>query len=148
MKHATFLLLFLVAASLVLAQEYTSSSIHAHNDYVHPIPFLTAYYQHAGSIEADIFLHNGELYVAHEEQEILPSRTLDNLYLEPLQAKIKLHDGAVYPKNKTLNFLIDLKTDGILTAACKKAEKISNANGLQVTYHYYQRKCSGSRTME
>ena len=138
MKHATFLLLFLVAASLVLAQEYTSSSIHAHNDYVHPIPFLTAYYQHAGSIEADIFLHNGELYVAHEEQEILPSRTLDNLYLEPLQAKIKLHDGAVYPKNKTLNFLIDLKTDGIptlqlLVKKLKKYPTLTACKSLTIT---------------
>src|SRR5690349_10884068 len=98
-----------------IAQEYTTSSIHAHNDYVHPIPFLTAYYSQVGSIEADVFLRNGELYVAHEEKEIIPDHTLDKLYLKPLAEKITFHNGAVYAKPKALNLLIDLKTEGIPT---------------------------------
>jgi alkaline phosphatase len=116
-----------------MAQEYTTSSIHAHNDYVHPIPFLTAYYSQVGSIEADVFLRNGELYVAHEEKEITADHTLDKLYLKPLAEKIVFHNGAVYAKSKSLNLLIDLKTEGMptLQALVKKLKKYPAITGCQ-----------------
>ena len=63
MRIFTLSCLLCMAYLICDAQEYTTSSIHAHNDYVHPIPFLTAYYSRVGSVEADVFLQKGELYV-------------------------------------------------------------------------------------
>ena len=59
------------------AQEYTSSSIFAHNDYVHSIPFLSSYYKQVGFIEADIFLQGNDLMVAHTKEEIKPEKNLE-----------------------------------------------------------------------
>ncbi|WP_431291859.1 hypothetical protein [Pedobacter sp. P26] len=49
---------------------------HSHNDYKQEIPLLAAYYAEMGSIEADVFLKEGQLYVAHEASEIKPDFTL------------------------------------------------------------------------
>ena len=97
------------------AQQQAPALIHAHNDYVHPIPFFTAYYQEAGSIEADIFLYNGQLCVAHTDKEIDLKKTLEALYLMPLQEKVRFHGGKVYAKDKPLTLMIDLKTPGATT---------------------------------
>ncbi len=71
----------------VFAQErkYTVGNGHAHNDYNHPVPFYTAYDAGFGSIEADIILQDNHLYVAHDEKDIDTGRTLQSLYLNPLQ---------------------------------------------------------------
>ncbi len=101
---------------IVNGQEYTSSSIFAHNDYVHPIPFYTAYFQQVGFIEADVFLTKNDLMVAHEQKEIEIERTLEELYLKPLKEKIKKQSGFVYADHsKALTLMIDLKTEGVTT---------------------------------
>ena len=46
---------------------YTVSNVHAHNGYVHPVPFYTAFNAGFGSIEADVFPVNGVLMVAHNK---------------------------------------------------------------------------------
>lgn len=109
--------LFLLTGSGLRAQTvYTSANVHAHNDYQQAIPFLNAYTLRAGSIEADVYLQKDELYVAHEIKEIAPARTLENLYLKPLQAQIRQNKGAAYPEqNAKLQLLIDLKTAGETT---------------------------------
>jgi len=107
---------FTVVGITTNGQEYTTSSIFAHNDYVHPIPFLTSYYQQVGFIEADIFLQQGELMVAHTRQEISKGRTLEELYLKPLVDKINTHNGFVYAtQDKPLTLMVDLKTEGTTT---------------------------------
>ncbi len=108
-------LLFLVSITAA-AQEYSTSSIFAHNDYVHPIPFLTSYNLQVGFIEADVFLVKGELMVAHTKREIESGRTLGQLYLDPLNKQIQENNGSVYAdSSKTLTLMIDLKTEGIAT---------------------------------
>ena len=112
---------FLLSVTLFTAssQEYTLSSIFAHNDYVHPIPFYTAYFQQVGFIEADVFLTKNGLMVAHEQKEIEVERTLDELYLKPLSEKIKKQQGFVYADHaKTLTLMIDLKTEGVFYVKC------------------------------
>jgi alkaline phosphatase len=101
----------------VLAQSgnYTTANAHAHNDYEHNIPFFTAYYHHFGSIEADVFARNGQLYVAHKEEEIDTARTLASLYLQPLREMIRKANGNAYGNGKALQLLIDFKTDSLLT---------------------------------
>jgi alkaline phosphatase len=93
------------------AQEYSSSNIHSHNDYVSALPFLGAYSNEAGVIEADVFLVNNELFVAHTSKEIAHYNTLKSLYLEPLSSKLKNSSGKVYPDNKPLTLMIDIKSD-------------------------------------
>lgn len=73
----------------VQAQEYTSSNIHSHNDYAGAMPFFAAYSNETGVIEADVFLVNNELFVAHTTKEITSENLLKNLYLEPLSSKLK-----------------------------------------------------------
>lgn len=117
--------LFLIIAlsvcfiSPVLAQpiKYTVANAHSHNDYVQKTPFLAAWQNSFGSIEADIILDNGELLVAHDP--IPPGqerRTLDAFYLAPLQQCIKNNNGNVYADpSRTLQLMIDIKTDAVAT---------------------------------
>jgi len=91
--------------------KYSVSNAHAHNDYVHALPFYTAYAAGFGSIEADVFLVDSQLYVAHNSKDIIRDRTLQSLYLEPLRNKIKNNHGHAYAdQHKNLFLLIDLKT--------------------------------------
>ena len=118
MRQASFILIFLLFISQIVQAQtlYTSANVHAHNDYQQPIPFLNAYSLRVGSIEADVFFKNNVLYVAHEPQEIAPDRTLEALYLKPLQTQIRKNKGTAYPEKKAvLQLLIDLKTTGVIT---------------------------------
>ncbi|MCZ4244112.1 alkaline phosphatase [Pedobacter punctiformis] len=92
--------------------ELTANRGHSHNDYKQNIPLLTAYYAEMGSIEADVFLRKGELYVAHDSTEIKPGLTLKKLYLEPLAAFYKSNGNHPYKKTAlTLQLVIDVKQD-------------------------------------
>ncbi|WP_435354342.1 phosphatidylinositol-specific phospholipase C/glycerophosphodiester phosphodiesterase family protein [Emticicia sp. SJ17W-69] len=86
--------------------------IHSHNDYEQKQPFFAAYNLGFDSIEADLYLKDGELYVAHDWKNVTPERTLKSLYIEPLLAKIKENNGFPYPNKKPLQLLLDLKKDG------------------------------------
>ncbi len=85
---------------------------HAHNDYVQKRPLLGALEQGFGSIEADVFLVNGELLVGHDRPQLTPERTLKKMYLEPLAAQVKANGGTVYGKPSELILLVDIKADG------------------------------------
>jgi alkaline phosphatase len=84
-------------------------TIFAHNDYLKADPFHAAFNLKAAYIEADIFLQDGELRVAHTRSEIDPSKTLRKMYLDPLS--IKATEGKIYG----LTLMIDLKTEGAPT---------------------------------
>ncbi|MFD7567177.1 phosphatidylinositol-specific phospholipase C/glycerophosphodiester phosphodiesterase family protein [Streptomyces tendae] len=89
---------------------------HAHNDYEHPRPLLDALDHRFGSVEADIYLVGGQLLVAHDPEDLDPSRTLESLYLDPLAARVRAEHGRVYRRDRrALQFLIDIKTEGEAT---------------------------------
>ncbi len=88
---------------------------HAHNDYYHDRPLLDALEHRFRSVEADIFLVDGQLLVGHARFELRPNRTLQSLYLEPLRDWIAENEQAVYPGGPPLILLIDIKTDGTAT---------------------------------
>jgi Glycerophosphoryl diester phosphodiesterase family len=88
---------------------------HAHNDYEHERPLYDALGHGFTSVEADIWLVFGELFVAHDAHELQMGRTLESLYLEPLRERITENGGSVYPEGGTLTLLIDIKTDGEAT---------------------------------
>ncbi|TDE15662.1 alkaline phosphatase [Dyadobacter psychrotolerans] len=99
-------------------QTYTTAQAHSHNDYEQKFPFWSAYNQQFGSVEADIFLRNDSLFVAHNAKDIRPGRTLKSLYLSPLLSQINKNKGVVYSKTTdSLQLLIDLKTSGKETIA-------------------------------
>lgn len=101
---------FLVASAQ--EQKGVRSLIHSHNDYEKPEPFYNAYKHRAASIEADIFAKEGRLLVAHALEEIDLQRTLDKLYLDPLQEMIGKNGGHPYEDARPLVLLIDLKSKG------------------------------------
>jgi alkaline phosphatase len=90
----------------------TANNGHSHNDYKQRVPLLTAYNAGMGSIEADVFLRKGKLYVAHDSTEIRKGKTLKRLYLEPLQKFYRLNNDHPY-QNETLKLqlVIDIKQD-------------------------------------
>ncbi|WP_416980934.1 phosphatidylinositol-specific phospholipase C/glycerophosphodiester phosphodiesterase family protein [Streptomyces sp. T028] len=89
---------------------------HAHNDYEHPRPLFDALDHRFGSVEADIFLVDGELLIAHSADQLDPTRTLEGLYLGPLAARVKANHGSVYRGyRQPLQLLIDIKTEGSST---------------------------------
>ena len=93
------------------------SQAHAHNDYLHERPLLDALDHGFTSVEADIFLVDGKLLVAHTRRELEPDRTLQKLYLDPLRQRVRKHDGSVYGDGKPFHLLIDFKSDGEATYA-------------------------------
>jgi hypothetical protein len=83
---------------------------HAHNDYEHKRPLLDALDQGFTSVEADVFLVEDRLCVAHEPNDIRRDKTLQSLYLQPLRERVKRNGGRVYRDGPQCILLIDLKT--------------------------------------
>src|SRR5437870_3442113 len=69
---------------------------HAHNDYEHPRPLLDALDHGFCGVEADIWLVEGKLLVAHDRDKTRPEGTLETLYLEPLRQRVQQNGGRVY----------------------------------------------------
>ena len=90
---------------------------HAHNDYYHKRPLLDALSHGFCSVEADVFLKNGNLLVGHFSFELKESRTLESLYLAPLAKRVKANGGSVHKTKAPFHLMIDFKTDGPKTYA-------------------------------
>jgi glycerophosphoryl diester phosphodiesterase family protein len=91
---------------------------HAHNDYEHGRPLFDALSHGFTSVEADIWLVDGELLVAHDEIDLDPSRTLQSCYLDPLLARVRANGGSVYRGSGSrlpFQLLIDIKNTGEAT---------------------------------
>jgi glycerophosphoryl diester phosphodiesterase len=88
---------------------------HAHNDYEHPRPLSDSLSLGYASIEADVWLVDGELCVAHDRAKVDPSRRLDNLYLDPLLQRFMQNEGKLYATGETLILLVDIKSEAEAT---------------------------------
>jgi glycerophosphoryl diester phosphodiesterase len=89
---------------------------HAHNDYEHNRPLFDALDHGFKSVEADIWLVDGELIIAHDPEDVPQAvqegRTLESLYLEPLRQTIEQNGGSVYPGDPDyFTLLIDIKSE-------------------------------------
>jgi len=84
---------------------------HAHNDYMHERPLYDALAAGFCSIEADVFLVDGDLFVAHDADKIKSDRTLRALYLDPLRQRVKQNGGRVYVNGPEVILLIDIKSE-------------------------------------
>ncbi|WP_101789877.1 phosphatidylinositol-specific phospholipase C/glycerophosphodiester phosphodiesterase family protein [Nonomuraea indica] len=89
---------------------------HAHNDYEHERPLLDALDHGFTSVEADIYLVDGELRVGHDPEDLRPGRTLQSLYLDPLARRVRAGHGRVFPGSRQgLQLLVDIKNNGAAT---------------------------------
>jgi hypothetical protein len=114
--HGIAVLVAAVALARVgRAQESASATpllrAHAHNDYWHERPLLDALDHGFCSVEADVFLVDGQLLVGHARNELDPQKTLAALYLEPLRKRVKANGGHVFPGVDRFFLLVDVKSD-------------------------------------
>jgi len=106
------------------------------------------------SVEADIYLVDGQLLVAHERKDVKPDRTLQSLYLDPLRAMVKENRGHVYAKPSEFTLLVDIKTDGeqtyqVLKGVLKQyADIFTEFNGAKVKRKAITAIISGERPMK
>ncbi|TDQ07111.1 alkaline phosphatase [Pedobacter metabolipauper] len=106
---STLLMLNLSANAQV---KRTENSGHSHNDYNQNFPFFMAYYAGMGSVEADVFIKNGKLLVAHNEEDTDPDKTLESLYLLPIAKLFKQNQGHIYTDtSKKMQLVIDIKAN-------------------------------------
>jgi alkaline phosphatase len=113
MKTVKLLLLLVCVLGPIAAyaQQKTTFALHSHNDYLQPVPFWDAFSAGCASIEVDVILQEGELMVAHEKRSIQKQRTLENLYLKPIQQAVAL--GLI--QGFSFHLLVDLKTEAYPT---------------------------------
>ena len=105
-----------LAGPLAIAQPGIPLPAHSHNDYERPRPLFSALQLRFASVEADIYLVRDELLVGHDAQDLMPGRTLRNLYLEPLRLIVMRGVGQVYPETTTpLLLVVDIKTEAEAT---------------------------------
>lgn len=81
---------------------------YAHNDYLNRRPLLDAIALGYRGAEVDVLRDGGLLLVAHDRRELRRSRTLAQLYLEPLRAR-KRACGHVLPDSTPFYLNIELK---------------------------------------
>ena len=114
MKNIFVLVGFFFILAADAQKKYTSANAHSHNDYEQASPFTLAYENRFGSIEADIWLKDGNIFVAHDAKDIQPARTLAALYLDPID-NILHKQKTIYPDQQKMFLLIDIKTEAIST---------------------------------
>jgi hypothetical protein len=86
---------------------------HAHNDYLHEKPLFDALVNGFTSIEADIFLHKKQLIVSHTAKQLDTKKTLEELYLRPIDSLIQLNRANGYTSDSTsVILMIDIKSSG------------------------------------
>jgi len=137
-RTIAFCLLFVVG-TVAWAQEKQQSitplvRAHSHNDYQHGRPCLDALDCGFCSIEADIYLVDGQLLVGHDRRDLKPERTLQSLYLEPLKKQVEVNGGRVYRDGPTVTLLIDIKTEAEPTYAALRAV-LKKYAGILTVFH-------------
>ena len=102
-----FMLLF--TNLLGKAQNIILPNAYAHNDYWHKRPLLDALEDGFTYVEADVYLRNNRLIVTHILPCLKKKKTLEELYLKPLQAYVKAQKAnniQGYP----ITLMIDIKS--------------------------------------
>ena len=96
-------------------------SAHAHNDFEHPRPLRDALAHGFTSVEADVWLVNGKVLVGHDRDDLTRGRTLERLYLAPLEV-LRRARGSVYPDwGGQFQLLVDVKSRARATYAALEA---------------------------
>ena len=100
---------------------------HSHNDYWRPRPLLDALAVGCSSVEADVWLFDGQLYIGHGLVSVDRNKSLRTMYLEPLLRMLESRatpETAYSPTlgkpeifdqqpNQTLVLLVEFKNNGL-----------------------------------
>lgn len=105
----SLILLLLAFCPRAHSQSPALPNAYAHNDYWHKRPLFDAIDNGFRNIEADIFLLNGKLIVAHLNPFWKDDRTLESLYFKPLLKLVR--DGKI-TTSRPVMLMIDIKTSG------------------------------------
>jgi len=93
------------------------------------VPFYSALSVGAVSVESDVWLYNGTLYVGHEQSALTTSRTFESLYINPMLDTLQRqnptnsqfvsgstqHGVFDTDSSQTLYLFVDVKTNGPTT---------------------------------
>ena len=136
MKRLLLSLAVLLPLSLAAQQPVI---LHSHNDYTRTAPFWEAYSQHCRSIEADVFLHEGELLVGHEVEDLKPENSFLRMYVDPIVRTFRANGGKMWAgSDDRLMLLVELKsaTEPTLSEVVKLLEQFPDvfcaADGVQI----------------
>ena len=111
--------------------------LHSHNDYVRTVPFWEAYSQHCASIEADVFLQDGEILVAHNREDLKADFSLRKVYIEPIVSLFRGNGGHMWENSSDrLILMVDLKAadamPGLVTILEEYPDVFGSPEGVQV----------------
>lgn len=81
-----FLLLILVSTQFAVAQVNVVPHGHSHNDYTRKRPLYDALANGFQSLEVDVFFYKKELVVSHTHTFLFWKKTIEELYIEPLDS--------------------------------------------------------------
>ena len=85
--------------------------LHSHNDYNRTAPFWEAYSQHCRSIEADVFLHEGQLLVGHELEDLKTENSFLRMYVDPIVRTFHANGNRMWAgSDDRLMLLVELKS--------------------------------------
>ena len=112
-------------------------AMHSHNDYERTVPFFEAYSQHCVSIEADVYLQDGEILVAHDRKDVRADRSLKTMYIEPIVRIFRENGGRMWRgSDDRLDLVIDLKTaesmPGVVALFEQYPDVFASGNGVRV----------------
>lgn len=107
-KIFTLIILVIFTSGFALSQSIYNG--HSHNDYQQKRPLHEALKYGYKSIEIDVWLHHGELKVAHVKVGLNKKPSIEEQYFKPLAEIIQANKGSVYPQDSTpLILMIELK---------------------------------------
>ena len=145
MKQIILCLLGIVVWTVPSAQD---ALIHSHNDYQQAEPLLNALRNKVYSLEADVYLVNDTLKVAHDKNEISSAPSLASLYIQPIIQLFQTHQGYISnDRNYAPVLMIDIKANGedVLTALSKLLKPYSTVFDRTVNPKAVQIVISGDR---
>ena len=131
------LMIFGAAAICLTLQAQRPIAYHSHNDYDRIAPFWEAYSQHCTSIEADVFLQDGEILVAHNREDVKADRSLRTMYIEPIVRLFRENGGRMWKgSDDRLQLVVDLKTqeslEGVVALAGEYPDVFASENGVRI----------------
>jgi len=113
-RQTLFVIVLTLCAFAAGAQISILPNAYAHNDYRHKRPLMDALKNGFTYVEADVYLRNGNLIVAHILPCLKKKRTLEALYLKPLLDYVESTEEDKKEKGINdcpLTLMIDIKSD-------------------------------------
>jgi len=145
MRSAIFLLFIVLCSTVGRSQTVL---IHSHNDYEQAEPLTNALRNQVYSLEADVYLVNDTLKVAHDKKDLYKAPSLGSLYIQPIVDLFNIHHGHISSDHDYAPVLmIDIKENGeaVLTALVKLLSPHSSVFDRKINSKAVQIVISGDR---